>query len=1022
MSFTDLFIRRPILSVVVSLMILLVGGISLFSLPIRQYPNLESATITVNTAFPGATQEVMQGFVTSQISQAIATASGIEYLQSSSTTGMSSIKAKLVLNADADRAMTEILAKVQQIKYLLPQGVSDPVITKMTDGASAVQYIAFTSETMTVPQITDYITRVAQPLFTSINGVASAPLSGAQQLALRIWIDPDALSARDLTAGDVVQALRANNVQAAPGVLRSGQTVTNITASTDLTNLDDFRQMIIKSGAGGLVRLADVATLEIGGQSYDTGARYNGEQSVIVEVYPTPEGNPLDIVAASDKIIDDIQATAPPGLEIANAFDIAHFVHASISQVEHTLIEAVIIVVVVIFLFLGSMRAVIIPVVTIPLSLVGTAALMLAFGFSINLLTLLAMVLAIGLVVDDAIVVVENIHRHIVEGKTPVEAAILGAREIVGPVIAMTVTLAAVYAPIGMMGGLTGGLFREFAFTLAGSVVVSGVVALTLSPMMTALLINKKVTEGRLSLAVEHFFEKMSRGYAGLLDGTLNHRWAVLASAVIVCGATVMFFTQSQSEMAPPEDQGVVFTTARAPQYASLEYTSNATRQMDEIFARLPDSESSFFVDGIDGQNNSFGGVVLKDWYVRERSADDVQGQLFGKSAGILSTSITAFQPSALPAASGGLPFQLVLRSTADYASIHEQMEALKWAAWGSGLFAWVETDLSFDSPSSNISIDTAKAGELGVSMQTIADTLATLVGGNYVNRFNYYDRSYDVIPQVAAKDRVTPEDVGSYHVRTASGTTVPLSTIVTSTATVQANRLGQFNQMNAATLSGVLLPGATMGEAVEYMQSQPLSPGMSIDWLADSRQFVTEGNQLTVAFGLALVVIFLVLAAQYESFRDPFVILLTVPLALSGALVPLFLGFTTINIYTQIGLVTLIGLISKHGILMVAFANEIQVSKGYDKRSAIIEASAVRMRPILMTTAAMVTGLIPLVMASGAGSASRFAIGIVVVMGMLVGTLFTLFMLPTFYVLLAKDHRKAAKPAGTDLVPALGQ
>ncbi len=1017
MSFTDIFIRRPILSVVVSLLILLVGGIGLFSLPIRQYPNLESATITINTAFPGATQEVMQGFVTSQIAQSIATASGIEYLQSTSTTGLSSIKAKLVLNADADRAMTEILAKVQQIKYLLPAGVSDPMITKITDGASAVQYISFTSTTMTVPQITDYITRVAQPLFTSINGVASAPLAGAQQLALRIWIDPDALSARDLTAGDVVAALRANNVQAAPGVLRSGQTVTNITASTDLTNIDDFRQMVIKSGIGGLVRLSDIATLEIGGQSYDTGARYNGERSVVVEVYPTPEGNPLDIVAAAEKVIEDIQATAPPGLKIANAFDIAHFVHASISEVEHTLVEAVVIVVVVIFLFLGSMRAVIIPVITIPLSLIGTAALMLAFGFSINLLTLLAMVLAIGLVVDDAIVVVENIHRHIVDGKTPVEAAIIGAREIVGPVIAMTVTLAAVYAPIGMMGGLTGGLFREFAFTLAGSVVVSGVVALTLSPMMTALLINRKVTEGRLSLAVEHFFEKVARGYAALLGHSLNHRWAVLAGAVMVLAATVVFFTQSQSEMAPPEDQGVVFTAARAPQYASLDYTAAATRQVDEIFSRLPEFGSSFFVDGIDGQNNSFGGVVLKDWAERDRNSDEVQGQLFGESAGILSASITAFQPSALPAASAGLPFQLVLRSTAGYGAIFEQMETLKWAAWQSGLFAWVETDLAFDSPSTNIAIDTAKAGELGVSMQTIADTLATLVGGNYVNRFNYYDRSYDVIPQVAAKDRVTPEDLGSYHVRTASATTVPLSTIVTSTASVQANRLGQFNQMNAATLSAVLLPGATMGQAVDYMQSQPLAPGMSIDWLADSRQFVAEGNQLTVAFGFALVVIFLVLAAQYESFRDPFVILLTVPLALSGALVPLYLGFTTINIYTQIGLVTLIGLISKHGILMVAFANEIQASKGYDRRSAIIEASAVRMRPILMTTAAMVTGLVPLLMADGAGSASRFAIGIVVVMGMLVGTLFTLFMLPTFYVLLAKDHRKASKR--TSLMPA---
>jgi multidrug efflux pump len=1016
MSFTDIFIRRPILSIVVSLLILLVGGIGLASLPIRQYPGLQSATITINTAFPGATQEVMQGFVTSPIAQSIATASGIEYLQSTSTQGLSSIKAKLVLNADADRSMTEILAKVQQIKYRLPQGVSDPMITKITDGASAVQYISFTSDAMTVPQITDYVTRVAQPLFTSVPGVASADLSGAQPLAMRIWIDPDALAARDLTAGDIAAALRANNVQAAPGRLRSGDTVTNITAATDITSIDDFRQMVIKRSANGLVRLADVATVEIGGQNVNTGARSSGEQAVLVAIAPTPEGNPLEIVAATDHLIAQIQETAPPGLKVENAYDVAHFVHASISEVEHTLVEAVIIVVVVIFLFLGSFRAVIIPVLTIPLSLVGTAALMLAFGFSINLLTLLAMVLAIGLVVDDAIVVVENIHRHIVEGLSPIQAAIVGAREIVGPVIAMTITLAAVYAPIGMMGGLTGGLFREFAFTLAGSVVVSGVVALTLSPMMTSRLLNKKVTESRFSLAVEHVFEKLSGGYRGLLSHTLNHRWAVLTGAVMIFAATVIFFTQSQSEMAPPEDQGAVLVAARAPQYAGLDYTAEATKQMDQIFSGLDEFKSSFFVDGVDGENNSFGGVVLKDWSERTRSATDIQNQLFAASNGVHGAYITAFQESPLPAASAGLPFQMVVRSSGDFAAIYQQVEELKGAAWGSGLFAFVDSDLAFDSPSSSISIDAAKAGELGISMQNVADTLATLVGENYVNRFNFHERSYDVIPQVAAKDRVGPDDLGAFHVRTASGQTVPLSTIISIAPKTEANRLSQFNQMNSATLSAVLRPGVTMGQAVDFMQALPLAPGMSIDWLASSRQFVTEGNQLTVAFGFALIVIFLVLAAQYESFRDPFVILLTVPLALSGALIPLYLGFTTINIYTQIGLVTLIGLISKHGILMVAFANEIQEQKGYDRRAAILEASAVRMRPILMTTAAMVAGLVPLLLADGAGAASRFAIGIVVVMGMLVGTLFTLFMLPTFYVLLAKDHRKLAGQANAAL------
>jgi multidrug efflux pump len=650
---------------------------------------------------------------------------------------------------------------------------------------------------------------------------------------------------------------------------------------------------------------------------------------------------------------------------------------------------------------------VIIPVVTIPLSIVGTAALMLAFGFSINLLTLLAMVLAIGLVVDDAIVVVENIHRHIEEGLSPFKAALVGAREIVNPVIAMTITLAAVYAPIGLMGGLTGSLFKEFAFTLAGSVVVSGVIALTLSPMMSSRLLTPKVAEGRFAKAVEHLFATIAERYGRLVRHTLEHSAAVLLVAASMLIGVVLLFTGSQRELSPPEDMGYVFTTARAPQYASIEYTSRATEKVDAIFRKLPEFENSWFSDGTDGQNNSFGGVVLKDWKDRDRTSDDIQNELYGAVNSVHDALITPFQPSALPSASGdGLPFQMVLRSSTSFSSIYQQMEALKGAAWGSGLFVFVDSDLAFDSPSARVAIDTDKAGELGISMQEIADTLATLVGENYVNRFNYFSRSYDVIPQVREQDRLTPENLGRYYVRAKSGALVPLATVTRIELSAQANRLPQFNQMNATTLSAVLRPGVTMGQAVSFFEAQPLAPGMSIDWLGDSRQYVKEGNRLTISFGFALIVIFQVLAAQYESFRDPLVILVTVPLAVCGALLPLYLGFTTINIYTQIGLVTLIGLISKHGILMVAFANQIQLERKVDRREAIIEAARVRMRPILMTTAAMVAGLVPLLFAGGAGKASRFAIGIVVVMGMLIGTLFTLFVLPTFYALLARDHR----------------
>jgi multidrug efflux pump len=1009
-SFTDLFIRRPILAVVVSLLILLVGGASLFMLNTREYPNMESATIQVTTSYPGATQEVMQGFVTTPIAQAISTASGIEYLTSSSSQSMSMVQAKLKLNADADRSMTEVLAKVQQVKYQLPPGATDPVITKITDGVSAVQYITFQSDTLSVPQITDFATRVAQPLITAVEGVASAELGGHQVLAMRIWLDPDKLTARGISAGEIAEALRANNVQSAPGQLKGARTVINITAGTDLTNIDEFKNMVIKSTGESIVRLGDVATIEIGGQNYNTSATSSGKQGIFIAISPTPDGNPLEIVKDVEALLPGLNRVAPPGMKVFNQFDVAHFVNASIDEVTTTLIEAIVIVVIVIFLFLGSLRAVIIPVVTIPLSLVGTAALMLAFGFSINLLTLLAMVLAIGLVVDDAIVVVENIHRHIEDGMQAVEAALVGAREIVRPVIGMTITLAAVYTPIGLMGGLTGALFREFAFTLAGAVIVSGVIALTLSPMMSSYLLNSSLSEGRLSQAIERNMHRVTATYERLLANTLAARGAVLLAGLAVLLGIVVLFSGARRELAPEEDQGVVFVQIKGPQYANVDYTARATAEMDKIFHTLPEYESSWFVAGTDGMSNGFGGTILKDWGDRGRSASEIQAELNGKGMGLTGVFAAVFQPPSLPAGSGGLPVQMVIRSSEDFGQIYGAMEQIKGAAWGSGLFAFVDTDLAFDSPEAHIEIDRAKAGELGVTMEAISGTLATLVGENFVNRFNYHDRSYDVIAQVPQDKRLTPESLGRFYVKARSGTLVPLSTVTKVTMRPQANRLPQFNQMNSATISAVLAPGTTMGQAVEFLQSQPLPTGFQVDWLSDSRQYVNEGNRLTISFGFALVVIFLVLAAQFESFRDPVVILVTVPLAICGALIPIYLGFATLNIYTQIGLVTLIGLISKHGILMVSFANEMQHSEGLDRIAAIRKAAAVRMRPVLMTTAAMVAGLVPLIFAAGAGAASRFAIGIVVVMGMLVGTLFTLFVLPTIYSFIARDHRAEAE------------
>jgi multidrug efflux pump len=1008
MALTDLFIRRPIMAVIVNVAILLAGGLAVTALPLREYPELKSATITIDTAYPGATQEVMQGFVTAPLSQAIATASGVSYVSSTSGQGSSQIRAKLDLNADATAAMADVLAKVQQVSSQLPEGATDPVVAKVTDGSSAVQYVAFVSDSISIPELTEYASRVALPLITAIPGVASARIQGGRAIAMRIWIDPDALAARGLSALDLRAALLQNNIQAAPGQLRGESTLVSINANTDLRSVEDFRAMVIKSDGQSVVRLGDVAEVELGGQNSDSSTLTDGRRSVTIAIYPTPDGNPLEIVEQVTDLIPRLQETAPPGMTVMNQFDVRHFVDAAISEVGQTLVEAIIIVIVVVYLFLGSFRSVIIPVITIPLSLVGTAALMYVCGFSINLLTLLAMVLAVGLVVDDAIVVMENIQRHRENGRSALDAALIGAREVVGPVVAMTITLAAVYAPIGLTGGLTGALFREFAFTLAGSVLVSGVIALTLSPMMSQRLIPGHENRGRFATVVDTWMRRLSDRYGSATRKILDQRVAVAIVGVGVMAAILLFMLRSERELAPNEDHGYVFALVRAPEYANLDYSEQYSKDLEGVFRSMPEYVSSWFDVGISGQNYAFGGIIVSDWDQRERSSAEIQADIAARASQITGTFAAIFEPAPLPGSSGGLPLQMVVRSPEDFSEIYATTEALKGAAWGSGLFAFVDSDLAFDTPAVAITIDRAKANQLGVRMKDIADTLAVMVGENYENRFNWRNQSYDVIVQVPADRRLNPGDLGNLHVATDTGAMVKLSTFVTFDARPQANRLRQFNQMNSATISAVLAPGVSMGDAIAFLQSQPLPAGTSIDWLSNSRQYVEEGNRLTIALILAIVVIFMVLGAQFESVRDPLVILVTVPLAISGALVPIYLGFATLNIYTQIGLVTLIGLISKHGILMVSFANQLQRELRLDRAEAITRAAIVRLRPIMMTTAAMVAGLVPLVLATGAGAASRFAIGIVMVTGMIVGTLFTLFVLPTVYAVFAGDHRPA--------------
>jgi len=1011
MAITDIFIKRPVLSLVVSLLILLIGLKCGTSLPIRQYPKLSNTVVTVTTTYPGASPELMQGFITTPIEQAVASAEGIDYTTSSSVQGTSTISVFMKLNFDPNQALTEVMAKVNQVKYQIPKEANDPIILKSTGQTTAVMYIGFSSPELTGSAISDYLTRVIQPLLSTVDGVASADILGGQTFAMRLWLDPIRMAGRGVSAADVMAAIQANNFQAAAGQSKGYFTVSNVTTNADLTDIDQFKRMIVKAKDGGLVRVQDIATVELGAQSADASVAFNGQHAIFIGVQATPQGNPLAIVKGVRALFPAIERNLPPSLKMQVAYDSTKFIQSSINEVESTLIKAVVIVVVVIFLFLGSFRSILIPVVTIPLSLVGACTMMLAMGFSLNLLTLLAMVLAIGLVVDDAIVVVENIHRHLEEGKTPVKAALQGAREIVGPVIAMTITLAAVYAPIGLLGGVTGSLFREFAFTLAGAVIVSGVIALTLSPMMCSVLLSRSALQSGLAGLIDRAFGAITRWYGRRLDRSLDYRAATGLFAVTILGLVVFLYDHSRRELAPEEDQGIVFALMKTPQYANIDYADYYGAKIDKVFKQFPETDLRFVINGTMGPNQGISGMLLKPWDERKRSSLVLKPLVQAQLSKVEGVNAFAFNLPPLPGGPGGLPIQMVISSTNGFQSVFNEMAKIKQAARKSGLFIVVDSDLAFNQPVIRMNIDRSKANDLGLTMQQIGNTLALMLGGNYVNWFNLEGRSYEVIPQVPRMFRLTPELLGSYYVPSLTGQQIPLSTVVSIATDTDPNALSHFNQLNSATFQAVPMPGVSMGQAVDFLESQAnlLPTGFSHDYLSDSRQFRQEGNQLAITFFFALIIIFLVLAAQFESLRDPLVIMISVPMAISGALLPLFFGVATLNIYTQVGLVTLIGLISKHGILMVAFARDLQIKENLDRRAAIEKAARVRLRPILMTTAAMVTGLIPLLLATGAGAASRFSIGLVVVSGMSIGTLFTLFVLPAVYVALAKDHRAAA-------------
>ena len=1001
MAFTDIFIRRPVLATVISLLIILLGMQAFNSLTIRQYPAMENALITVTTAYPGANAEVIQGYITQPMQQSLASAEGVDYISSVSRQNFSVIQIHARLGVDTDRLFTDVMSKAAEVRNQLPAEAMDPVISRQAADATALMYISFYSDSLSNPQITDYLSRIVQPRLATLPGIADAAILGRQNFAMRLWLDPVRMAALGVTASDVNQAVRRYNFLAAAGETKGEYVVTSVNAETDLQDPEQFAAIPVRTDGDKRVLISDIARVEMGAESLDSISFFNGIRAVYIGVEGTTTANPLEVIAEVRKALPDIEAQLPPELKLSVAYDATLFIQASIDEVIKTLAEAVVIVIVVVFLFLGSLRSVIIPVVTIPLSMIGLLFFMQLMGYSINLLTLLALVLAIGLVVDDAIVVVENIHRHIEEGKPPFEAALLGAREIAMPVVAMTVTLAAVYAPIGFLQGITGALFKEFAFTLAGSVIISGIVALTLSPMMCSRLLRpRESAEGGLAARLDRIFHALQLRYQRALHNSMNTRGVTLTFGVLVLLLIPALLMFTRSELAPEEDQSFIFMLTNAPQTANLEYLTHYTDEVNRRLQELDEYEGHFHINGIDGVHSGLGGFILKPWDQRERSQKELQPivqQIMNEVAGL---QIFAISVPALPGASEGLPLQFVIGSPGDYETLLQVTERVAERARQSGKFAILNVDLAFDKPELAVDISREKAAQMNVSMEDIGITLASLLGEGEINRFSIEGRSYKVIAQVEREYRDNASWLAQYHVRNRDGEMIPLGSLISTREQTRPRQLNQFQQLNAARIQGV--PIVAMGEALSTLEEiarEELPQGFSVDYAGASRQFKQEGSELYITFVLALAMIYLVLAAQFESFRDPLVILVTVPLSICGALIPLFLGISSMNIYTQVGLVTLIGVISKHGILIVEFANQLRRQQGLEIREAVEQAAAIRLRPVLMTTAAMVFAMLPLLIAEGAGAVSRFDIGVVIASGLTVGTLFTLFVLPAVYV-----------------------
>ncbi|RVA08398.1 multidrug efflux protein, partial [Mesorhizobium sp. M7A.F.Ca.CA.002.05.1.1] len=993
MSFSDLFIRRPVLSTVLACMILLLGFQGIFNLSIRQYPKVDETAITITTAYPGASADLIQGFISAPIARAVASTENIDYVTSSSRPSSSTVTVQMKLGSNPDVALTEVLSKVQGVRGTLPDASKDPVIVKGTGQQFAMMYISMQNPNMTKEQLTEYIERVIRPRMSTVEGVADVQIFGAQEYSMRVWIDPVKLAARGVTASELLTAINNSNFLSAPGNTQNEYVVSSITVRSTLQTPEAFAELPLRSTDGNVVRLRDVARVELAAENTDTRVSFNGKPGTFLAIFPTPAANPLTTAAALTKLVPQIQETLPKGMTIEVVYDATGQISASIEEVFKTIAEAVAIVIVVILLFLGSFRSVMMPIITIPLSLIGVCFLLFAVGYSINLLSLLAMVLAIGLVVDDAIVVVENIHRHMEEDHmSPMQAAFSGMREISSAIIAMTMTLAAVFAPLAFTGGLTGALFREFAVTLAGSVVLSGVIAITITPMMSARLL-KSGTPGRFQRIVDGAFARVEHVYERAVTGSLNYRPLTLIIVLALVGVTGFMFTKTSSELAPEEDQGFLLSIVTGPRYATSDYTETYVNQILGLVKDIPETRAQFSAVAFGGTTNSaFVGYAFKDWAERKRNSKELQADITARIAKVAGVEAFVFAPPTLPGSGGGLPISMVVRSTGASSEVYEVAEQIKNKAQASGRFIVVQNSMAYDAPEVTVTIDRDRAAALNLPIADIGRTLTLLVGGAEVAQFDRDSNSYDIIPQVPQEFRDNPDKLGEYFVRSVTGEMVPLSAVVKISNNAAPAAIEQFNQLNSSTISALPLPGVTTGDglkALEDIAKESLPDTFFLDYSGQSRQEKEQGNTILIAFAAAVVVIYLVLAAQFESFRDPLIIMMAVPLSIFGAIVPLNLGLGTLNIYTQVGLITLIGLITKHGILLVEFANQQREKHGMRRRDAIIASAKVRLRPILMTTAAMALGVVPLITSSGAGAAARYSMGLVIFTGILVGTLF---------------------------------